>query len=106
MSFFQLVNGILSKRNPQQPREAPQPPARKRYTGMSKRPTITQEVKDQPNGGTAAKGKIPGLLQDAGIYIQIIKGDIKGVFRVDEESKKKKEIHDDFMEHHFGVKKK
>ena len=103
MSFFQMLNNIIAKKQ-QTRQQTLQAQPRKRYTGMSKRPVVTQES-PQPNGGTAAK-KTPGLLEDAGIYFQIIKGDVKSVLRMDEENRRKKETYSDFMEQHFGVKKK
>lgn len=37
-------------------------------------------------------------------YLDVIKDDIKSLLHIDEKRKRDREVHDDFMEQHFGRK--
>lgn len=84
------------------------PQKRTKYTGMSEKSSITNIIRKpvaQENNGHDTK-KTGGLLQGVGLYFSIVKGDIKHVMRMDEETKSKEETYNDFMEAHFGKVKK
>jgi hypothetical protein len=80
-------------------------PAKKRYAGLSQRPQIITETKpvekapEEPKVARSGKRIFP--LQP---YLDVVKDDIKSLLHIDEKRKMDKEVHNDFMEQHFGRK--
>lgn len=76
--------------------------------GMSQKSiktAITGKPANAPNNG-----KRPEIVEESinpiGIYLDLIKGDVKRVFRIDEASRMKQNEYEDFMEQHFGKGKR
>lgn len=83
-----------------------------KFIGMSQKPTIagdlakvlpTQKPVPKKEPKPKGAGKV-GLLSPLHPYIAVVTDDIKGLLRIDEESRRKREIYNDFMEEHFKKK--
>jgi hypothetical protein len=87
------------------------PEPKKKYVGLSKKPTIANVVKKvtvpDNTGKTQQKPSlIPrNIFQPLQPYLAVVKEDIKTVLCIDEKRRMKQQEYKDFMEHFFGEKK-
>jgi len=80
-------------------------PPKKRYTGLSQKPSVIPKIKSVERLPEAPKvAKAGERISPLQPYLDVIKDDIKSLLHIDEKRKRDREVHDDFMEQHFGRK--
>lgn len=81
----------------------------KRYSGLSKKSFVPKRQPKQEQSVSTQRGSLfpqflvpRKLFHSIRLYLALIKSDIKRVLKVDRESQMKRQLHEDFMEEHFG----